>query len=118
MSNLQENMDQMDKITNSLSEDKQGRTQKLLESLVRLVEYKEALKAQLKDNEVQLESVLKALGLNYSFQAPDGIVYKITKPTGTFISFKEIDYARTKKVGEAKGSLSKTEAKELGYTVD
>jgi len=118
MSNLQENMDQMDKVVTGLGEDKKTRHQKLQESLVRLVEYKEALKAQMKDTDVQLESVLKTLGLDYSFQAPDGIVYKITKPTGTYISFKEIDYARTKKVGEAKGSLSKAEAKELGYTVD
>jgi hypothetical protein len=118
MSNLQENMDQMDKVVTELGEDKKTRHQKLQESLVRLVEYKEALKAQMKDTDVQLESVLKTLGLDYSFQAPDGIVYKITKPTGTYISFKEIDYARTKKVGEAKGSLSKAEAKELGYTVD
>jgi hypothetical protein len=92
--------------------------QKIQESLVRLVEYKEALKAQMKDTDVQLEAVLKTLGLNYSFQAPDGVVYKVTKPTGTYISFKEIDYARTRKVGEAKGSLSKTEAKELGYVIE
>lgn len=86
--------------------------------LVELTEKKEALKAQLKELEPQLERTMKELGYGHAFQASNGIVYKITKPTGTFISFKEIDYSRTRKAGEAKGSLSKTEAKEMGFTVE
>lgn len=90
----------------------------LEKKLVELAEKKEALKNQLKELEPELEKTMTALGYNHAFQASNGLVYKITKPSGTYISFKEIDYVRTKKATETKGSLSKTEAKELGFTVE
>jgi hypothetical protein len=51
-------------------------------------------------------------------QAPvDGVVYKIVVPTGTYIEFRKIDYQRTRKEGETKGSLSMKEAKEAGFVL-
>lgn len=55
--------------------------------------------------------------LTVNWQDNEGTVYQIVKPTGTFIEFKERDYARTRKLNEKKGSLSLTAAKELGYEV-
>jgi hypothetical protein len=91
----------------------------LREKMVDLAEKKEALKNQMKLVSEELNNILGMLGVGESFQdAKTGIVYKVTKPTGTYVEFKQIDYVRTRKQGEAKGSLSKTEAKSLGFEVE
>ena len=79
----------------------------------------EDLKAQLKHKQKQLEEVLISLGLNTYHQDPiTGLVYKVYKPEGTFISFKTIDVKRTALPGEVGGSvLSKKEAQEAGFVV-
>jgi len=61
--------------------------------------------------------VVNELGIGAYFQDEEGIVYKTVKPSGTFVHF--IDYAvdRTRRMGEAKGSLSMKEAKEAGFEV-
>jgi hypothetical protein len=59
---------------------------------------------------------MKEIGEGTFFQDPnDMVVYKITKPKGTYVEFKEITYNRTKKLDEKKGSLSKKEAQEMGF---
>lgn len=118
MSNLQKAMDEIDQVAIKLNVEKTLKTSLLEEKFIELAEKKELLKKQLKDLEPELEQTMQLLGLEHSFQGTNGLVYKITKPNGTFISFKQIDYVRTKKEGEAKGSLSKSEAKELGFKVD
>lgn len=86
--------------------------------VVALTKQVEALKNQLKELSPVLEESLTKLGIGSSFQDPeDGTVFEITQPTGTFISFKTVDYNRTKREGEVRGSLAKTRAKELGYDV-
>lgn len=93
-------------------------TIKFLESrLVELSEKKESLKEQTKKISEELDNLMILLGTNHSFQAENGLVYKIIEPMGTFTYFKKIDYVRTKKEGELKGSLAKTEAKALGFNV-
>jgi hypothetical protein len=76
----------------------------------------ETLKDSLKEVQEELQKLMTVLGEGAHFQDPETeLVYKIQKPTGTYISFKPIDYIRTKKVGEDKGSLAKTEAEKMGY---
>ena len=59
-----------------------------------------------------------ALGIGAAFQDEhDGVVYKVTEPTGTFVSFKRVGLDHTRRATEHKGSLSLTEAKELGFDV-
>jgi hypothetical protein len=67
----------------------------------------------------ELEVVMTKLGLNTYHQDPlTGLVFKVVKPTGTFISFREIDYKRTAKPGEKGGTvLSKKEAEEAGFVL-
>jgi hypothetical protein len=79
----------------------------------------EATKNVLKEQQRQLEEVLLALGVNTYHQSPiTGIVYKIYKPEGTFISFKSIDIKRTALPGETGGTvLSKKEAQEAGFVL-
>ena len=85
--------------------------------LVELTEKKEALKEQMKTVSEELEAVMMSLGMGHAFQAENGLVYKIVEPMGAFTYFKKIDYVRTKKENEVKGSLAKTEAKALGFNV-
>jgi len=84
---------------------------------VELTEKKEAMKEQMKAISEELEAVMMSLGMGHAFQAENGLVYKIIEPMGTITYFKKIDYVRTKKEGEVKGSLAKTEAKALGFNV-
>ena len=80
-----------------------------------LILKKEELKAQMKEVNLALDSILTELGEGNAFQAYDGTVVKVSKPTGTYIEFKNIDYVRTRREGEVKGSLSKKEAEEMGF---
>ena len=78
----------------------------------------EALKNQMKELKPQLQALMLELGEGSHFQDPATLaVYKIIKPTGTFISFDPISYERTKFADEKKGSLSMKKAEELGYSL-
>lgn len=79
----------------------------------------ESLKAQLKHKQGQLEDVMLKLGMNTYHQDPiTGIVYKIYKPDGTFVSFSSIAIKRTALPGEKGGTiLSKSEAEENGFVL-
>lgn len=44
-------------------------------------------------------------------------VYKVVKPNGTFMYYRDIDYVRTALEGERAGTLSKKEAEEAGFAV-
>lgn len=85
--------------------------------LVELAMKKEAMKEEIKLVSDELETTMKELGIGHAFQAENGLVFKVVEPMGAFTYFKKIDYVRTKKVDEAKGSLAKTEAKALGFNV-
>jgi hypothetical protein len=82
-----------------------------------LILKKEELKSQMKEVNAALESLLLELGEGNAFQAYDGTVVKVVSPNGKFISFDRIDFVRTKREGEVKGSLSKKEAEEMGFVL-
>lgn len=85
---------------------------------IKLIEEFEALKEQYKAKKEEVLAKLTEIGIGSYFQDPNNkTVFKVKKPTGTFISFDEIGYDRTKKEGEFKGSLSKKEAEEKGFTL-
>lgn len=79
----------------------------------------EDLKAQLKHKQAQLEQVMTKLGVNTYHQDPiTGLVYKIYKPEGTFISYKSIDVKRTALPGEKGGTvLAKSEVESMGFVL-
>lgn len=78
----------------------------------------EALKEEMKALAPTLEELMIEIGQGVMFQDPESmLVYKIEVPTGTYIQFKKIDYVRTKKAGETKGSLSKSDAEAAGFTL-
>lgn len=66
----------------------------------------------------ELVASMTELGIGAYVQDPEtGLVYKVTKPGGTFVYYKDIDYVRTAKASERAGTLSKKEAEEAGFTV-
>jgi len=76
----------------------------------------ESLKESMKAHKQELVELMAEIGVGSHFQDPeDGTVFQIVKPSGTFISFDEVAYERTKRNGEAKGTLSMKKADELGY---
>lgn len=81
--------------------------------LVELSFKRDELKKQYEELNTQLEEVLTTLGVDSFFQDKDGTVYKVVVPKGSFISFKHIDYVRTRRGDEKLGTLSMKEAEAL-----
>lgn len=77
----------------------------------------EKLSDEMKQVREELEVVMGQLGLNTYHQDPDsGLVYKIEKPKGTYMYYRDVDFKRTAKPGERGGTvLSKKEAEEQGF---
>jgi hypothetical protein len=78
----------------------------------------ESLKESIKVRKQELVELMAEIGIGSHFQDPeDGTVFQIVKPSGTFISFDDVAYERTKRNGEVKGSMSMKRADELGYKI-
>ena len=75
----------------------------------------EEIKEQYKKTCEELGQVMADLGERTMFQSEEGLVYKIQKPKGQFVIFKDLEYVRTKRLEETRGTLSKKEAQESGY---
>jgi len=84
------------------------------ENFLNMVERFEALKEEMKALKLQMHEELESIGPNSYFKG-NGVVFKVVRPEGTFISFDKIGYVRTKKPTEKRGSLSVKEAKEAGF---
>ncbi len=89
------------------------------EKFVELARYYEELKERLNAVREELDSVMLDLNCDHYVQDPSTLaVYKIYKPQGTFVSFRNLDYKRTSLEGEKGGGstvLSKKEAQEAGF---
>lgn len=83
------------------------------QKLVKLSFKRDKLKKKYEELNTELEEVLTKLGVDYFFQDNDGTVYKVVVPKGSFVSFKHIDYVRTKRGDEKLGTLSMKEAEAL-----
>lgn len=86
-----------------------------------LARYYEELKEKLSEVSEQLTVAMKDLGFDTYVQDPEShVVYKIVKPTGTFVEYKEVSFKRTLKEGEKGGGatvLAKKEAEEQGFNL-
>lgn len=89
------------------------------------VEAYEAEKERAKQAREALDAAIAELmandnlaGLPGPFQDVNGVVYRLTVPSGTYVEFRRLDYQRTRKPGEKKGSLSLKEARELGFVLN
>lgn len=80
--------------------------------------YMEELQEKVAQTRDSLNASMQELGYGSYLQDPEsGLVYKIVKPNGTFMYYKDIDYVRTAKATERAGTLSKKEAEEAGFVV-
>lgn len=79
----------------------------------------EAEQEKLQEKKDRLTALMLELGVDtYAQDLNTLAVYKIIKPTGTFVYYKDIDYKRTALDGERGGTvLSKKEAEEAGFTL-
>lgn len=76
----------------------------------------EAAKKTLEEASANVEADMLVLGFGTYVQDPDdGTVYKIVKPNGRFVHFKDIEYVRTAQEGERANTLSKKEAEGAGF---
>ena len=88
------------------------------QTFLTLVKEMEVKQKEMNDLREHLEAAMKELGLSKMLQDPDtGVVYKIIKPKGTFMYYKDIDYARTAIGEERAGTLSKKEAEAGGFAL-
>jgi len=89
----------------------------LQQKFIELSLQKEELISKLKEINSALDPLMLELGEGAMFQSQEGLVYKIQKPKGQFVSFKNIEYVRTKRGDEKKGTLAKSAAKDAGFEV-
>jgi len=85
--------------------------------LVQLDQKKPEIDAYYEALEAAIIAVQDEIGTDGMFQADDGIVYQIVKPSGTFITYKDLNFIRTKRADERAGSLSVKKAQEAGFQV-
>lgn len=89
----------------------------LQKRFVELERKKEEVKKYFDELQAATEALVKEQGLNTYFQDEAGIVYKLVEPEGRFVKFDRYGYERTKRPGEARGSLSVKEAEEVGFKI-
>lgn len=63
------------------------------------------------------EALAKEIGIGGMFQDEEGTVYQLVEPEGKFVTYEKISYVRTKRFGEARGTLSVKDAESNGFTV-
>lgn len=88
-------------------------------AFIGLAQKYEQMAEELKKVRELLEESMRDMGIDSYAQDKNTLaVYKIIKPQGTFIYYRDIDYKRTALEGEKGGTvLSKKEAEEAGFTL-
>lgn len=87
-------------------------------NLVALEVEKDVVKEFYDRYEKGVQAVIDEHGVNHLFQDSTGVVYKTVQPEGRFVRFDKYAVNRTRREGEAKGSLSLSEAREAGFVVE
>jgi hypothetical protein len=85
--------------------------------LILLDRRREEIKRFFDDYKTAVEALVKEYGVNHAFQDDQGIVYQLVELDGKWVNFERYGVERTKRPGEARGSLSVKKAKELGFSV-
>lgn len=85
--------------------------------LAELDRRKDEVKKFFEDYKSTVEAIVSIAGVNHAFQDPQGTVYQLVELDGKWVNFERYGVERTKRPGEARGSLSIKKAKELGFNV-
>jgi hypothetical protein len=86
--------------------------------LIELDRRREEVKKFFDDYKNTVELLIKENGVDHAFQDDQGIVYQLVEIEGKWVNFERYGVERTKRSGEARGSLSIKKAKELGFAVN
>lgn len=89
------------------------------QKFVELAKKYETMSEELSKVRDELTAAMLEVGVDQYVQDSETMaVYKVIKPSGTFIFYKEVDYKRTAMNGERGGTvLSKKEAEEKGFVL-
>ena len=85
--------------------------------LVELDQRKEEVKKFFEEYKSTVDALIQEYGVGHAFQDYAGIVYQLVELDGKWVNFERYGVERTKRQGEARGSLSVKKAKELGFSV-
>ena len=89
--------------------------------LIELSKKYETLRDAIKEVSVQLNdattAVAKETGLGTFFQDVDGTVFRVAKATGTYVTYRELTYERTRRHPKEKPGISLKDAREHGFDV-
>ena len=85
--------------------------------LILLDRRKEEVKQFFEEYRATIEALVAEHGINHAFQDDQGVVYQLVVLDGKWVNFERFGVERTKRVGEARGSLSIKKAKELGFSI-
>lgn len=89
----------------------------MTETQKRFVKLEKQRKTILEEFDTALQEVAAEVGVDGYFQDEDGVVYKVTCPTGRWVKFDTVSYVRTRRDDEKQGTLSQKEATEAGFKV-
>jgi hypothetical protein len=84
---------------------------------IELEKKKELYKQFIEELKEVTEELVQEVGLGGHFQDAEGTVYQAAKAVGRFVHFDDYEIKRTRREGERSGSLSLTNARDLGYEV-
>lgn len=76
---------------------------------------KQEYKAFLEEYRTTINALKEEIGIGGHFQDQFGTVYQLEECHGKFTYFDKYEVKRTRREGEARGTLSLTKAKDLGY---
>ncbi len=65
--------------------------------LIQLDLMEPGIKAFYEERDAVIAQIVAESGLDSHFQAEDGIVFQVVKAKGKYVTFKEVDYVRTRK---------------------
>lgn len=85
---------------------------------VELDRRKAEYKLYLEELKAATEALVAEMGVGKFFQDEAGIVYQTAEATGRFVYYEKFTVNRTRREGEAKGTLAMKAAKEAGFAVE
>ena len=89
-----------------------------IKRFIELERKKEEVKRYFEELSEATKAVVAEIGVDTFFQDPtDNTVFQIVEPEGRYVNYERYSYVRTKREGEARGSLSVKKAEEAGFTV-
>lgn len=84
---------------------------------VELERKKEEVKKYYEELNAAIQQLVDEHGVGHYFMDDQGIVYGIVEAEGKWVPYEKFTYVRTRREGEARGTLSMKEAKERGFAV-